>query len=1109
VILAGLLTALWTTAAEAAKPDLVVRSITVAPTTVAAGGTVTVTDTTADSGRKRSRASSTGYALVGRRGKARLGERAVPALSAGQASRGAVALVLPAGMRDGAYSLVACADVRREIREEHEFNNCRIAPSRLVVDTVAPVAPELGNRPAAVTNDTAVRIAISHPERNVAFTCRLDLAPGQPCTSPFTAAGLGEGPHRLDVWAVDAAGNRGPVATVEWTVDVTPPPEPIIDERPSQVTAADTARFAFHDDEPGVTLRCGLDDAEPSECRDAIEYSGLAAGEHAFRVLATDPAGNASAAAEVTWTIVPEEATLGDGAWSWFADPRAVRFAGVHRRTYVGWTARNGDIEVAAYDHDTRVRTTVRIGNERVDDHNNPAIQILPDGRVRAFWSFHGGPELWYRTTREPEDITSWGPPQRVGTTTVGEHGYSYPNVVHLSAEAATYLFWRGGNWNPTFSVLPDGSDAWRTAANVVFLDGQRPYIKVDSNGVDKIAFAYTDAHPAELDDVNIHYAEYRSGAQAGLYTAGRRRIAGLGEPVPPTAGDMVYDPPFKTWIHDVALTGDGRPVIVFAGFPSDDDHRYFYARWTGAAWEVHELVAAGGSIQIETGQPYYSGGITLDHESPDTVYLSRQVNGVFEIETWRTPDGGASWSSTAITANSRENNVRPVSPRGLLPFSADLGVIWMHGAYPHYLRFQTSIATVLATRGNLAPVASATLTPASGSGPLTVVLDAGASSDEDGAVTSYRWDFGDGTNAEGAHVTHRFREPGTYFPRVTVSDDDGASDVFVAEVVVGEWLPAEVGAGPAWSDDRGAVTFSGTVNGHNQETTYHFEYGIDTLDGRTSDIALDELEHADRYVTARVDGLDAGATYRYRLVATNESGTAMGAERTITVTPSAGSAYRAAVLSTPGVLGYWRLGENTGSVAANETGASAGTYSAQGVTLSVQGALAGDPDTAAGFDGLAGEMSATTAPLSSEGTLEGWFDWRGGVALLRDNTSSGGWILAYDSLDSGRTMRTRIAGATYTTDLPVPSFQNGWHHFVVTTDPGGVKFYVDAKRLPLRLTSAGSTAPPSTGAWHIMRNGRSGYTSGLADEIAVYATALTAADIQRHYELGAPRPGG
>ena len=160
-------------------------------------------------------------------------------------------------------------------------------------------------------------------------------------------------------------------------------------------------------------------------------------------MLAIDAAGNRSEPVQVSWIVVPDRATLNDGAWCWFADPRAVHFNG---RTFVGWTAQNGDIEIAAYDHITLTRTTARVGNEQpVDDHNNPAIQILPDRRVRVYWSLHGGSEMWYRTSLAPEDVTAWGPLERVGSTTPGGHGYSYPNPVHLSAEGATYVFFRGG----------------------------------------------------------------------------------------------------------------------------------------------------------------------------------------------------------------------------------------------------------------------------------------------------------------------------------------------------------------------------------------------------------------------------------------------------------------------------------------------------------------------------------------------------------------------------------------------------------------------------------------------------------------------------------------
>ena len=165
---------------------------------------------------------------------------------------------------------------------------------------------------------------------------------------------------------------------------------------------------------------------------------------------------------EVGEGIRAERASLGDGAWSWFADPRAVRFSGDHRRTYVGWTSQNGDIKVAAYDHDSLIRTTARVGNERRDDHNNPAIQILPDRRVRVYWSFHGGTELWYRTSLAPEDITAWGPLERVGTTTAGEHGYTYPNPVTSAPRAGPTCSGEAGTGTPPSRARPTARRAGR-----------------------------------------------------------------------------------------------------------------------------------------------------------------------------------------------------------------------------------------------------------------------------------------------------------------------------------------------------------------------------------------------------------------------------------------------------------------------------------------------------------------------------------------------------------------------------------------------------------------------------------------------------------------------
>jgi PKD repeat protein len=795
-------------------------------------------------------------------------------------------------------------------------------------------------------------------------------------------------------------------------------------------------------------------------------------------------------------TAFSAQRVLGDGAWSWFADPRGVRYDGSHKRTYVGWVAQDGDVKVSAYDHDTLSRTTVVLASRlQVDDHANPAIQVLPDGRLRVYYSAHYGDFMSYRTTRNPEDITSWDAPLTIPVNSPGTKGYTYPNPIHLSAERVTYLFWRGGNHNPTFSTQADGATTWSPARTLVFVSGQRPYIKYDTNGTDAIYFAFTNAHPASVSDVNIYYAAYRAG---GIFRANGTRIANLGTAIAPSQADTVYDTSRKAWVHDIAVDAAGRPVIVFASFASTSDHRYMYSRWTGTRWQTSEITAAGSSISLDGKEPYYSAGITLDHEDPSTVYLSRLISGIYEVETWKTTDGGATWSRQAVTSGDTVNNVRPISPRGLIPFSGDMSVVWIRGIYNSYVDYKTSIATILATGGNSAPIADAELTPRSGTAPQQVSFDGTPSRDPDGSVASWSWDFGDGAQGSGAQVTHTYTAPGRYFPKLTVTDNAGATDVFVAEILVQPGAAPSATTGAASAITANSATLSATVNPHNQATTYHFDYGPTTAYGSTTAAqAVSPTDDATHAVTTAVTGLAAGQAYHYRIVATNATGTTTGADNTFTTTPPPPSAYRDAVLATPGLVGYWRLGERTGAVATDEKGANPGTYTGA-FALGDTGALTGDPDTAAGFDGSTGEMTAPAGGLGAAGTLEGWFDWRAGVALLRDNTAGGGWIIAYDN---GGGLSYRVGGTTFNTGRTVASVQSSWHYIALTKNGANVSLYLDGT-LVHTGSGAGATAPVMP--WHVMRNGTfAQYAQGHADEVAIYGVALPASTITQHWNAG------
>jgi len=87
------------------------------------------------------------------------------------------------------------------------------------------------------------------------------------------------------------------------------------------------------------------------------------------------------------------------------------------------------------------------------------------------------------------------------------------------------------------------------------------------------------------------------------------------------------------------------------------------------------------------------------------------------------------------------------------------------------------SIGITVSEPLNESPAASFTATPDSGAAPLTVQFNAGASSDPDGTIASYAWDFGDGDSATGATATHTYAMAGVYVALLTVTDDEGTSD--------------------------------------------------------------------------------------------------------------------------------------------------------------------------------------------------------------------------------------------------------------------------------------------------------------------------------------------
>jgi PKD repeat protein len=158
-------------------------------------------------------------------------------------------------------------------------------------------------------------------------------------------------------------------------------------------------------------------------------------------------------------------------------------------------------------------------------------------------------------------------------------------------------------------------------------------------------------------------------------------------------------------------------------------------------------------------------------------------------------------------------------------------------GAYTVTLRVRdddaasvTATALVTVTAPNQSPVASFGFTPGSGKAPLPIVFSASASADSDGVITSYIWDFGDGSAASGITTAHTY-SAGSFTVILTVTDDDGALHTQAQSLSVQppNAVPQAVATGsPLAGESPLLVTFdaSGSTDLDGGIVAYNWDFG-------------------------------------------------------------------------------------------------------------------------------------------------------------------------------------------------------------------------------------------------------------------------------------------
>jgi len=128
-------------------------------------------------------------------------------------------------------------------------------------------------------------------------------------------------------------------------------------------------------------------------------------------------------------------------------------------------------------------------------------------------------------------------------------------------------------------------------------------------------------------------------------------------------------------------------------------------------------------------------------------------------------------------------------------------------------------------------PVASFTATPNPVIVGATIAFNASGSSDLDGTIDSYVWDFGDSTNGSGALISHSYLTFGTFNVTLTVTDNESFTATAYRDVVVHAHPVASFTTTPNPAVVGASVTFNASASRDpdGNIVTYAWDFGDST----------------------------------------------------------------------------------------------------------------------------------------------------------------------------------------------------------------------------------------------------------------------------------------
>jgi poly(hydroxyalkanoate) depolymerase family esterase len=334
-----------------------------------------------------------------------------------------------------------------------------------------------------------------------------------------------------------------------------------------------------------------------------------------------------------------------------------------------------------------------------------------------------------------------------------------------------------------------------RGQGEIAIIEGMVDEVKAD-HSIDgsNVYAAGLSAGGAMVPNLIAEYADVFSGGgiHSGLEydavedeTSGVLALTQCSAKDPQTAGTDAYD---SMESHgNTALL----PTIVFHGSNDNTVYPCNGEDATEQATQTNDLAYDGAD---DDAIDYSSDYTYSDCSNPKcvSVYEYHDPNGQSVVEYWEVSGMSHAWSGGDASGSYTDPD-GPDASRAMWAFFADDPSD--PGDDPE----------------NAVPTAEGRASPNSAAPGETITFDASNSSDPDGSIASYEWDFDDGTTATGETVTHSYDGTGEKIVELTVTDDAGATGTDTVTVeVVEEGFDGYCGtddnyshvqAGRAWTD--------------------------------------------------------------------------------------------------------------------------------------------------------------------------------------------------------------------------------------------------------------------------------------------------------------------